>query len=164
MAAVETAAVADATTGECRRLDAVHGIESELGEIVSRVRAYMRRSAEVASPGLTPASFKALGVIARREPVTLSALAEIFEADKSLISRAVRELEEHGFITRTRDPMDGRSQLINTTDHARARLEAAREQNESRLVGALAEWDVVDIERLAHLLHALNASDVPDAR
>ena len=146
-------------TSEPRRVAAARSIEAELSELVSRIRVHMRRSAEAAAPGLTPASYKALSLIDRRGPITLSALTEIFGVDKSLISRAVRELEDHEFISRTRDPNDGRSQLLSATPHARARLEVARKRDEGRLLGVLADWDLLDIERLADLLHALNVGD-----
>ena len=109
-----------------------------------------------------PANYKVLSIIARRGPITLSRLTEHFGVDKSLLSRAVRELESLEFIARTPDPEDRRSQLLTATAFGLERLDAARRSEENRLVGALSGWDVTDVERLAALLHALNSGDAPE--
>lgn len=151
------------TTGaDPRREQAARAIEAELSELVSRIRLYLRRTAESVSPGLTPANYKVLSIIARRGPITLSRLTEHFGVDKSLLSRAVRELESLEFIARTPDPDDRRSQLLTATAFGQSRLDAARRSEENRLVGALSGWDVTDVERLAALLHALNSGDAPE--
>lgn len=145
-----------------RREAAARAIEAELSELVSRIRLFLRRTAESVSPGLTPAHFKVLNIITRRGPITLSKLTEHFGVDKSLLSRAVRELESLEFITRTPDPDDRRSQLLSTTAFGQERLDAARQSDENRLVGALSAWDVTDVERLATLLHAINSGETPE--
>lgn len=151
-----------APSADPRRERAARAIEAELSELVSRIRLYLRRTAESVSPGLTPANYKVLSIIARRGPITLSRLTEHFGVDKSLLSRAVRELESLEFIARTPDPEDRRSQLLTATAFGLERLDAARRSEENRLVGALSGWDVTDVERLAALLHALNSGDAPE--
>lgn len=149
--------------GEPGREAAVHAAEAELSELVSRIRLFVRRVAESVSPGLTPANYKVLSMIARRDPITLSALTEHFGVDKALISRAVRELEGLGFVTRRKDPNDGRSQLLSPSELAKERLREAHLRDENRLASVLSQWDVGDIERLASLVHALNAGTTPSS-
>lgn len=143
------------------RVAAVHAIEAEFGELANRFRIFIRKAADTVSPGLAAGNYKALTTISRQGSVTLSGLADHLAADKASVSRAVRELELLGLVSRTPDPKDGRSQLLRVTDLGAERLIAARLPDENRLVGALADWSVDDIERLGVLLHALTAGVAP---
>ena len=143
------------------RVAAVHAIEAEFGELANRFRIFIRKAADTVSPGLAAGTYKVLSTIGRLGPVTLSGLAEHIVADKASMSRAVRELELLGMVTRTPDPNDGRSQLLHVTELGAERLLAARLPEENRLVGALSDWSIDDIERLGVLLHALNLGIVP---
>lgn len=145
------------------RVTAVHAIETEFGELIMRFRVFMRRAAETVSPGLAVGTYSVLSAISRQGGVTLSCLAEHLVADKASVSRAVRELETLALIARTPDPNDGRSQLLRVSELGAERLSAARLPEENRLVLALANWSVGDVERLAVLLHALNAGTTPAA-
>ena len=143
------------------RVTAVHAIEAEFGELANRFRIFIRKAADTVSPGLAAGTYKVLSTISRQGGVTLSSLADHLVADKASVSRAVRELELLGLVARTPDPNDGRSQLLRVTDVGAERLLAARLPEENRLVGALADWSIDDIERLGVLLHALNSGVAP---
>ena len=143
------------------RVAAVHAIEAEFGELANRFRIFIRKAADTVSPGLAAGTYKVLSTIGSLGPVTLSGLAQHIVADKASMSRAVRELELLGMVTRTPDPNDGRSQLLHVTELGAERLLAARLPEENRLVGALSDWSIDDIERLGVLLHALNLGIVP---
>ena len=110
---------------------------------------------------MLPGAYKVFTTIVRRESVTISALAETLMADKGQISRTVRELENLGLVVRTPDPTDGRSSLLSPTAEGLERLAAARHPRDSALADSLENWDVADIERLAHLLHALTSGTTP---
>ena len=143
------------------RTEAVRALESEFGELISRVRRLLADNAQRVSPGMLPGAYKVFTTIVRRESITLSALAETLMADKGQISRTVRELEGLGLITRRPDPEDGRSSLLSPTPEGLERLAAARAPQESMLQDALHEWSIDDIRTLTRLLHALTAGDAP---
>jgi DNA-binding MarR family transcriptional regulator len=151
------------TNGETReaRTDAVRALEAEFGELISRMRRVLADNAQRVSPGMLPGAYKVFTTIVRRESVTLSNLAESLMADKGQISRAVRELEELGLITRTPDPADGRSSLLSPTAEGLERLAAARAPQESVLLNTLEDWSVDEIRDLTRLLHALTAGETP---
>lgn len=152
--------VPDPSTG---RREAVRVLEAEFTELFNRVRRLLSENAERMSPGMLVGAYKVFTTIARRESVTLSALAEQLVADKGQVSRTVRELEQLGFVSRTPDPADGRSSLIAPTPLGLERLAAARAPQEHSLFTALDAWDVDDIDRLSHLLHALREGDTPQS-
>lgn len=143
------------------RTEAVRALEAEFGELVNQFRRLIAENAERMSPGMLPGSYKVFTTIVRRETVTLSALAESLMADKGQVSRAVRELEQRGFIARTPDPADGRSSLLSATELGLERLAHARAPQESTLISALDAWPLDDIRQLTTLLHALRERTPP---
>ncbi len=143
------------------RSEAVRALEGEFDHLFSQVRRRIAESAERMSPGMLPGTYKVFTTIVRHESVTLSALAETLMADKGQVSRAVRELQERGFVDRTPDPADGRSSLLSPTPHGLERLAVAREPQEGTLMSALSAWEVDDINRLTTLLGALRGRTAP---
>lgn len=143
------------------RRDAVRGLESAFGELMGEFRKVYAQAAEMASPGMLPATFKVLSSIQRAGSISVSGLAERLTADKGQVSRSVTELEELGLVERTTDAADGRIKLITLTELGLARLELARQPTEGRLSEVLADWPVDTIEKLTELLHALAVGEVP---
>lgn len=143
------------------RTGAVRALEAEFGELINRVRRLLADNAERMSPGMLPGAYKVFTTIARRERVTLSALAESLMADKGQVSRTVRELEQLGFIERTPDPDDGRSSLLSPTALGLERLATARAPQEDGLLSTLDAWSLDDIQHLTRLLHALTQGGLP---
>ncbi|WES64467.1 MarR family transcriptional regulator [Microbacter sp. GSS18] len=143
------------------RTAAVRALEAEFGSLMRTFRRIIAESADRFSPGMLPGVYKVFTVIARRESVTLSALADALEADKGQTSRAVRELEELGLVQRTPDPDDRRSHLISPTPEGLERFATARAPQHSRHLAKLADWSVEDIEELTHLLQAFAAGEAP---
>lgn len=143
------------------RTESVRALEAEFGELINQFRRLIAENAERMSPGMLPGSYKIFTTIVRRESVTLSALAEAVMADKGQVSRAVRELEERGFVTRTPDPADGRSSLLSPTNFGLERLAAARAPQESTLISALDSWELDDIRQFTSLLRALRERTRP---
>ncbi len=140
------------------RTEAVRALEGEFSELFTHVRRLLAENAQQLSPGMLPGAYKVFTTIARREAITLSALAETLHSDKGQMSRAVRELEGLGLVTRTPDPEDGRSSLLSATPEGLDRLRAVRAPREHMLSSALERWDVDDIRELTRLLHALSQS------
>ncbi|KQM37527.1 MULTISPECIES: MarR family winged helix-turn-helix transcriptional regulator [Microbacterium] len=154
--------MADVTSDkDDERREAVQALESSFSELMTVFRRFVSEAAERVSPGMLPATFKALSVVSRFGPLTLSALAERLAADKGFLSRSITELEDLGLVTRTPDPTDRRSRLIAVTEVGHARLAEARAPHESRLFDAIADWTIDDIRHLSTLLHALAVGEVP---
>lgn len=151
----------NADDGDAERRDAVHALEGSFAELMTVFRQYMARAAEAVSPGLLPATFKALSTISRTGPVTLSELTERLTVDKGFLSRSISELEALGLVTRTADPADRRSRLIAVTDEGERRLAVARAPHEGRLFTVLEDWSIDDIRHLTTLLHALASASTP---
>lgn len=140
------------------RTDSVRELEAEFGELITRFQRVISELADRVSPGLLPGGYKVLTTIARREGVTLSALADHMMMDKGQLSRTIRELEARGLVSRTADPADGRSSLLSPTPEGLARLEAARAPQQGLLLDAIEHWPLDDIHALTRLLRALGDS------
>ncbi|MGP3534636.1 MarR family winged helix-turn-helix transcriptional regulator [Microbacterium sp. RD1] len=145
------------------RAEAIRALEGSFAELIGVFRTLIAQTAEAASPGMLPGTFKVFSMIARVGPVTLSSLGERLRADKGLLSRSVSELETLGFVERTSDPADRRSRVISATPLGLERLEIARAPHMGRLGQALVDWSVPDIRHAASLLQALAAGTAPDA-
>lgn len=144
------------------RAAALHALEAEFGELFSRVRRLYVANAERVAPGLSPGAYRLLALIVRCEQATASALAERTLSDKSLVSRLLRELEQHGLIHRTPDPRDGRSSLVSATARGTERLTEARRHDDERLIRSLDAWELGEIHELTRLLHALSEGTAPE--
>jgi len=145
------------------RAEAVRGLEAEFGELITHFRRIITENAQRVSPGMLPGAYKIFTTIVRRGAVTQSALAESLQVDKGQLSRTVRELEQLGLVERRPDPEDGRSSILSPTPEGLERLDAARLPQEKRLVKALADWPIDDIENLRRLLRALTTGVLPGA-
>lgn len=158
---VPAALGADAIETTPQKSAAIAALETEFSGLINHFHRIISENANRLSPGMLPGAYKTFTTIVRQGPLTSSALAETLEADKGLISRTVRELEERELIERTPDPNDGRSSLLAATPAAVAKLNAAREPGKTPLMVALREWDTEQIEALTHLLHALGEGKRP---
>lgn len=140
---------------------AQHELEQEFGELFVRVRRMYLEAAERLAPGLSPGAYKLFSTIASRDGVRPSELSERMMADKSQVSRMLRELESHGLVERSPDPEDGRSSLLAATPRGRERLAASRAGDQMRLRETMGRWKVEEIRQLTRLLHALSAGEAP---
>jgi len=147
--------MADISDVSSSRTDAVRELEAEFGELITRFQRVVSELANRVSPGLLPGAYKVFTTIARRDGVTLSALADHLMMDKGQLSRTVRELEGLGLISRVPDPTDGRSSILSPTAEGTARLEAARAPQQGLLLDAIVDWPIEDIFALTRLLRAL---------
>ncbi len=154
--------MADVTASDAADRDAaVQALEGSFAELIGVFRRVITQTADAASPGMLPGTYKVLSALHRLGPTTLSTVAEHLSADKGLISRSISELEGLGFLERTPDPADRRSRLIALTPLGQERLEAARAPHSGRLAAALVDWSVDDIRHATSLLHALASGTAP---
>ncbi|MGY1601252.1 MarR family winged helix-turn-helix transcriptional regulator [Geodermatophilus sp. SYSU D00815] len=109
-------------------------------------------------PGELPSFGTALLVPLEREgALRLSALAQHAGVDPSVASRQIAVLERAGHVERRPDPHDGRASLLSLTPAGAAALAATRAERAHWAVGALADWEETDAQRLGELLERLTA-------
>jgi DNA-binding MarR family transcriptional regulator len=85
-------------------------------------------------------------------------LAERLGVSAPVLSRHIAELEEHGYVVRRPDPLDGRAQLIALSPSGIEKLRAIEDQRTATLQGLLLDWTEDDAEETAHTLRKLAES------
>lgn len=86
---------------------------------------------------MTFTQLRALSVIARRQPVRMSDLADELGAGLAAVSGLVERMVRHSLVTRRTDASDRRSVLLETTPRARRlldRLERGRMEHFGKLI------------------------------
>ncbi|MCX7520706.1 MarR family transcriptional regulator [Microbacterium sp. STN6] len=102
--------------------------------------------------GLTVTQYTALTVLARRPGLTSAELAKNSFVRPQSMSTVTAELEEHGMVSRARDPSHHQRQLLTVTSAGHELLERLRPAVgwiEEQMVSTLPEGDI------EHLRHAL---------
>jgi len=89
------------------------------------------------TPQLSGPQASALAVIVNSEGIKPSALAVLEEVKRPTIARTVAELEALGLIMRRRDPTDGRSVWLFSTDQGQALFDAGQNRRTKPLQAAL---------------------------
>jgi DNA-binding MarR family transcriptional regulator len=88
---------------------------------------------------LNVSRYRALNVIARLEPCTMSELARFSAVDRTTMTRVVDQLVADGLVIRTEAPRDRRQVVLVLTDRGRAASAAAlrevRVSNQAALAG-----------------------------
>lgn len=135
---------------------AVAGLEAQLAQLFATARAHMLGRAAAVHPDLSPSAFKVISALVRGGPCHAVRLSSELAADKSVISRLVRQLEDLGLVERRADPDDGRAFVIAATPVAVRKVEAVRDESRGTLHRFLAGWDEADIRQLTELLARLN--------
>lgn len=135
---------------------AVAALEQQFAVMFGKVRAQMRDRAAKVHPELSPAGYNLLGILVRSGPQHAGALAAALYADKSIVSRIVRQLTELGLVERQADPNDGRAWFVVATREAARRVEHVRTERRRELLELLAGWPVDDVHQLTGLLTRLN--------
>src|SRR3954471_14874739 len=99
---------------------------SELTEQAARLRLAINRTArrlrQEANTDLGPASIAALATIERTGPLTPSELARVEGIQRPTATRILTRLSDEGYVTRTADPTDGRSSIVDISADGRAAL------------------------------------------
>lgn len=85
-------------------------------------------------------------------------LAERLGIGAPVLSRHIAELEEQGFVIRTKDPKDGRAQILALTPAGAERLRRIEEQRIAILQERLRGWNDEDAGNTAKFLHTLTKS------
>ncbi|HYH24651.1 MAG TPA: MarR family transcriptional regulator [Blastococcus sp.] len=129
----------------------------ELGDLLMRVaRTQRRRWRDTLAPwDLSPSQARALRVIAERDGVRLSDLAEALHIAPRSATEVADGLQERGLAERAADPADRRAVILRpTADGRRVQREVddARTADTSELFGRLSADDRATLERILRSL------------
>jgi DNA-binding MarR family transcriptional regulator len=123
------------------------------------MRTSRRLRIEASGEVLTPGQYTVLAHL-RAGSLTLRELAEREHVQAPSMTRIVNALTEHGFVSRSADPADGRQILIALKSAGEAALNEVRSQRTAWLaqrVAALSEEDRLTLSRAAQLMQQLSA-------
>jgi DNA-binding MarR family transcriptional regulator len=99
-----------------------------------------------------------LQVIAGRDGIRPSGIADLQLVHPSLVTRQVRELEDAGYVQVSGDPADGRSWLVALTPAGRAEMRRLQQVGLDRFALFVADWEPGEVQALAALLDKLRTS------
>jgi DNA-binding MarR family transcriptional regulator len=108
--------------------------------------------------GLTRAQSSVLALVARKQGINQSALAELLEIEPITLVRQLDRLEAAGWIERRLDPSDRRVRLLHLTENARPILERMRELGAQTRAEALAGFTPAEQEALIDRLIDIKAN------
>ena len=99
-----------------------------------------------------------LQVIATRDGIRPSEIAEVQRVHPSLVTRQVRELEDAGYVSVTADPADRRSCLVALLRAGTEELRRLDQFGLKRFEMYVRDWEPEDVLRLTELLEKLRTS------
>ncbi|MGH3704153.1 MAG: MarR family winged helix-turn-helix transcriptional regulator [Agromyces sp.] len=135
--------------------EAIAEVEEQMSVLFSRARLIWKEAAQQVHPDLQPAAYKLLSTIVRHGSANAHVLAEMFEMDKSVVSRQVRMLEELGLVETRADERDGRVRVLVATPVAEQRVREVRDRNQQRLRGVLLDRPETELRSFAQLLRSI---------
>lgn len=122
-----------------------HAIHAEdvaaLQDVSLRLTRKLRKRSQTE---LTMSQISALSTLQRNGPLRVGDLARREQISKSSVTRLVARLEGTGYLERRADPDDGRSFVVDITEHGHDLLDSARQRANEFLalqVGRLSEDD-----------------------
>ena len=131
----------------------------DLTEQAARLRLAVNRMArrlrQEANTQLGPASIAALATIERSGPLTPSEVARVEGIQRPTATRILSRLTGAGLVSRTTDPSDGRSSIVQITADGRKTLNRLRKRKTAylaRTMRALPDDDVATLTRAAEIL------------
>ena len=101
--------------------------------------------------GISPPKYFVLHVLAREAGISQGEIGRLYGVDPSRITRLAGQLEDEGWIERTRDPQDNRVVRMSLTSEGRRAFEMASERGEvfkDRVRSALSEEEHMELRRL----------------
>ena len=148
-----------------RRAEALEQIERSMGRIGRAGSSVMaaRRRADRAGVDVSAPGMGILGVLERGGTQRVSVVARRAGMVAPLASRELRQLEEHGFVTRSTDGSDRRVVVVAVTAKGRDAYRRLRAASVAAAGDALAGWKASELTELARLLARL-ADDFSAAR
>ncbi|MDT0158226.1 MarR family transcriptional regulator [Microbacterium sp. ARD32] len=130
--------------------------QAHLNLIFARARTLWKESAARIHPDLQPAGYKLLAYIARTGDASAHRLAELFEMDKSVVSRQLRMLEDFGLIESRPDERDGRQRVLTARPEAAQALAQLRSETAERMRSVLAELTSDEVQAASKVFRLLS--------
>ena len=127
--------------------DPIQELGAELRTAIARV--YSRFRSERAEGELGDAAVEVLTGLVKSGPMTLTRLSERGHVTTGSMSQTINRLADGGYLTRRKDPGDGRRVLLEATESGRRIGAAARAHRESWLYARLAELSADERATLA---------------
>jgi DNA-binding MarR family transcriptional regulator len=125
------------------------GLRLTIGRLARRLR-------QQSLGNMTPSQRSVLASLDRSGPLRIGELARVENISPPSLSGIVGRLEDRGLVTRSTDPSDARSTIVEVTHEATAALEQARQERTAFLIQAIERLD--DAQRAA-LVDALPVLD-----
>jgi DNA-binding MarR family transcriptional regulator len=141
------------TSTPTRRSEAIDAVASALVPAASRVTRLLLRRATQRVSRSEAGLLSALSAGPRR----ITELADLEGHAQPTITLLVKRMEERGWVTRKRDPADGRVVLVSLDDSGSAALEDVRASFRAALRGHLVAMTDEEIAALATATTALEA-------
>ncbi|TKV28604.1 MarR family transcriptional regulator [Arthrobacter sp. NamB2] len=107
---------------------------------------------------LGPAHTGVLFFIGDGGPMRASALAARLGIGASALSRQLADLEQHGFVVRTPDPLDGRACLLSLSQQGEKYLAETYERRAETLREILSDWTESEAEAASSSVQHLTAA------
>lgn len=136
-------------------LDAVVHLRSAIARLARQLNATST------DENLTPSQASALGSIAFRGPIGVTALAEVERLNPTMVSRMISVLVAGGLIERHPDPNDLRSATLSITEQGRAMHDRIKRQRTETLRASLERMPEADRDSLLKAVPLLE--DLADA-
>ncbi|MGE4431953.1 MAG: MarR family winged helix-turn-helix transcriptional regulator [Sphingobium sp.] len=121
-----------------------------LRTVASGFRMRLQEQVAASVSGLPEFQGRLINLIARNEGISQLSLASLTGRDKAQVARAIKELEAHGFVTKSAHASDWRTQCLALT--AKGRETHARLHDMRKKLGAAALSSLTHEEK-----HALKA-------
>jgi len=87
-----------------------------------------------------------LPYIKRAQPVRVSDLAQMLQVEIPTVSRQLKILDEKGFVSRVRDPEDGRATLVSLTPKGTAMFDTMFDSWLTTIDEIVGEWSDRDVD------------------
>jgi DNA-binding MarR family transcriptional regulator len=128
-------------------------LAGSLRDAVGRLGRRMR--AERAGTDLSLGQWAALRTLELHGPMTPSELAAHEKVQPPSVTKIVAVLEEHGYVSRTPDPVDRRQVVVAASPDGRALLAEDRRRKDRWISQRLRSLDPADVAALARALPVL---------
>jgi DNA-binding MarR family transcriptional regulator len=132
-------------------------LEERIAAVAARTRVRLRDTARDIHPSLPPYGVLFLCHLDQHGQMTVGALAARLSADRSVVSRQIRQLEELGLVRLRTDPADRRNRIIALTRKAEERLTALGLAGTLWMESRLSSWETADLAHLVSYLGRLLA-------
>ncbi|WP_449277027.1 DHA2 family efflux MFS transporter permease subunit [Leucobacter sp. GX24907] len=158
------------SSGSSAERDAtVSDIIAEFSQVFAFARTRWSRYAEEVHPELKGVGMMVLQVILRKGPITATALSQMLDMDKAVVSRQVSKLRQLELIEAKASDEDRRVTLLRSSESAQHTIDRLHAENADAYSERFAEWSVDELETLRAGLHRFNQSspepaDTPSQR